>query len=446
VVPLSGNWIALGYVIFRSASGRFRKSMAGEGTRRIGIRLGFSDPVVYSEGMKRRLAQLPLHSGDAPPWLFERMTKLAGAVTRAIVEEYGPGEMLRRLSDPWWFQALGCVLGFDWHSSGVTTVTCGALKEAAKTCGGDLGILVAGGKGAVSRKTPQEIAAAADRHAIAAGERLIYASRMSAKVDSAAVQDGFTIYHHTFFFTPDGQWCVVQQGMNEESGWARRYHWLAESVDDFVCEPHAAVRDLGENPAEVPRGGRQLLLLNMVAEEAGENRRGSAALVRESPDWLLGEIEHFTKGPTLFAPARHPVLELDVNAKRLKKILVAAHEQDPRDFETLLGLPGIGAATVRSLSLLAEIIFQAPPSHRDPTVRVSTAAPAGEEIIDMTDKSRRWADYSYAHGGKDGTPFPVDRETYDRNIIVLAAAVRKAKLGEREKFDALRRLAQWGDL
>lgn len=397
--------------------------------------------------MKRRLAQLPLHTGKAPPWLFQRMTKLAGAVTMAIVEEFGPAEMLRRLSDPWWFQAFGCVLGFDWHSSGVTTVTCGALKEAAKVCGPDLGILVAGGKGATSRKTPQEIADAASRHAITSGERLIYASRMSAKVDSAAVQDGFGIYHHSFFFTPAGQWCVVQQGMDTQSRWARRYHWLGESVDDFVCEPHAAVQDLSDNAAGAPRGKakpaqRQLTLLNMVAEEASENRQASAALVRESPQWLLGEIERFTEGPTLFAPARHPVLKLDVNEKRLKSILVSAHEQNPQDFATLLGLQGVGPATVRSLSLLAEIIFQAPPSHRDPAASRQAVENAhhesGEDVRDL----RRWADYSHAHGGKDGTPFPVDRDTYDRNIAVLTDALRRARLGENDKFDALRRLSK----
>ena len=195
---------------------------------------------------------------------------------------------------------------------------------------------------------------------------------MSAKVDSAAVQDGFGLYHHSFFFTPDGQWCVVQQGMDEQSGWARRYHWLAESVDDFVCEPHAAVEDLADRPADDGQGQgpgaqRQLTLLNMVAEEADANRRASAALVREPSAWLLGEIERLTEGPTLFAPARHPVLSLDVNEKRLKSILRRAHEQHPQDFETLLGLPDVGPATIRSLSLLAEIIFQAPPSHRDPT-------------------------------------------------------------------------------
>jgi len=410
--------------------------------------------------MKRRVAQLPLHTGKAPPWLFKRMTRLAGAVTMAIVEEFGPAEMLRRLADPWWFQAFGCVLGFDWHSSGVTTVTCGALKEAAKTCGADLGILVAGGKGATSRKTPGEIAQAADRHSITSGERLIYASRMSAKVDSAAVQDGFDIYHHSFFFTPQGQWCVVQQGMDDASGWARRYHWLGETVDDFVCEPHAAVEDLGDRvetasrslgphapPASGPEGKqgvhRQLMLLNMVAQEAAESRRSSTALVHERPEWLIGEIERYTEGPTLFVPARHPVLKLDVNATRLKKIVVAAHEQAPKDFETLLGLQGVGPATVRSLALLAEIIFQSPPARRDPTARkaatdrdASPAAPAPS--------ARRWADYSHAHGGKDGTPFPVDRTTYDRNIVVLTDAVRRARLGENDRLDALRRLAKLG--
>ncbi|MGA2068104.1 MAG: DUF763 domain-containing protein [Thermoguttaceae bacterium] len=399
--------------------------------------------------MERRVAHLPLHSGKAPPWLFKRMTRLAGAVTMAIVEEFGPAEMLRRLSDPWWFQAFGCVLGFDWHSSGVTTVTCGALKEAAKVCGPDLGILVAGGKGATSRKTPREIAEAADRYAITAGDRLIYASRTSAKVDSAAVQDGFALYHHSFFFLPDGQWCVVQQGMDEESGWARRYHWLGESVEDFVCEPHAAVQDLaqrpgGATPDTAGSGQRQLMLLNMVAEEAGENRRASAALVREPPGWLLGEIQRLTEGPTLFAPAHHPVLKLDVNEKRLKDILVTAHQQHPRDFEALLGLAGVGPATIRSLALLAEIIFQAPPSRRDPAERRDPASALAAENRDAAPELRRWADYAYAHGGKDGTPFPVDRATYDRNIAILTDAVRKARLRENDKFAALRSLSNLG--
>lgn len=392
--------------------------------------------------MKRRLANLPLHGGKAPPWLFKRMTRLAGAVTMAVVDEFGPAEMLRRLSDPWWFQAFGCVLGFDWHSSGVTTVTCGALKEAYKLFGAELGLIVAGGKGGTSRRTPDEIAAAADRWAIEAGNRLVYASRMSAKVDSAAVQDGFTLYHHAFLFTPDGQWCVIQQGMNGDQKTARRYHWLGESVDDFVCEPHGAISDLANahrRAASDPP--RQLNLLNMVAEEADSNRAGSAALVRENPDWLLSQIERYTEGPTLFAPKRHRVLPRDINVRHLRGILVAAHERHPDSFEKLLGTKGVGPATVLSLSLLAELIFDAPASHRDPADKFNGTADESTHSDESQPQARRWADYSYAHGGKDGTPFPVDRETYDRNIGILIDAVRKARIGENDKFNALRRLS-----
>src|SRR4051812_40939626 len=187
------------------------------------------------------------------------MWKLAGAFPMAVVDEYGPAEMLRRLSDPWWFQAFGCALGFDWHSSGVTTVTCGAMKEAYKHFGRDMGVHVAGGKGGTSRKTPQEITEVADQFSISAGDGLVHASKMSAKVDSAAVQDGYQIYHHSFFFTSAGEWCVVQQGMNDANHYARRYHWLGESVNDFVCEPHHAIDDLASRPAR-----DQQLLLNMV--------------------------------------------------------------------------------------------------------------------------------------------------------------------------------------
>jgi uncharacterized protein len=385
--------------------------------------------------MKRRLANLPLHGGKAPPWLFRRMTQLAGAVTMAIVDEFGPAEMLRRLSDPWWFQAFGCVLGFDWHSSGVTTVSCGALKEAFKRMGPDLGICVAGGKGGTSRHTPAEIAAASDRFSIDGGDRLIYASRMSAKVDSAAVQDGFQLYHHVFLFTRDGQWCVIQQGLNGEQKLARRYHWLGESVGDFVCEPHGGISDLSpERGAKSQPRSRQLTLLNMVADEAGPNRSASAAIVRENPNWICSQLERYTEGPTLFAPRNHRLLPRDVNRRHLRRILIAAHEKQPNSFEALLGTQGVGPATVLSLSLLAELIFDAPASHRDPADRFRTPSqpPTGD---------RDWADYAYAHGGKDGTPFPVDRETYDRNIAVLSDAVRKARIGQNEKMNALRRLA-----
>jgi len=395
--------------------------------------------------MKRRLANLPLHGGKAPPWLFRRMTRLAGAVTMAIVDEFGPAEVLRRLSDPWWFQAFGCVLGFDWHSSGVTTVTCGALKEAFRLFGPDLGICVAGGKGGTSRRTPDEIAAASDRFGITGGDRLIYASRMSAKVDSAAVQDGFQLYHHVFLFTRDGQWCVVQQGLNGEQKSARRYHWLGERVDDFVCEPHGGISDLSPDPvASLARSTPEPTLLNMVAGEADSNRSASAAVVRENPDWVCEQIERYTEGPTLFAPRNHRLMPRDVNRQHLRRILISAHEQQPGSFEALLGTQGVGPATVLSLSLLAELIFDAPASHRDPAERFRAPAhvPAEQQHrADQRPEKRHWADYAYAHGGKDGTPFPVDRETYDRNIAILTEAVRKARIGENEKMNALRRLS-----
>ena len=375
--------------------------------------------------MKRTVANLPLHGGKASPWLFKRMSRLAGAVTMAIVDEYGSEEMLRRLSDPWWFQAFGCVLGFDWHSSGLTTVTCGALRQAHKHFGDELGIIVTGGKGRTSRKTPDEIAAAADQYGIEGGDRLVYASRMSAKVDSAAVQDSFQIYHHSFFLSRSGAWCVVQQGMNDNARCARRYHWLGETVDDFVCEPHYGVGDLGPRGRPSKPIQDKLPLLNMVAREAHDNRNACAALVRENPDWLLSEIRRATQGPTLFAPHHHPVLPVDVNLARLEKTLVLAHERNPRDFETLLGTRSVGPATVRSLSLLAEIIHHAPASH---------AAPHGPH-------DPKWADYSHAHGGKDGFPFPVDKATYDRNTRVLLDAVRKARLGQNDKAAALKRLS-----
>lgn len=292
------------------------------------------------------------------------MSHLAGAITMTIVEEYGSDSMLQRLADPWWFQAFGCVLGFDWHSSGLTTVTCGALGDAQKRLGSDLGIFTAGGKGATSRKTPQQIADLADTYGITDGDRLIHASRMSAKVDSAAVLDSYQIYAHMIFFTPAGAWCVVQQGMNQEMRTARRYHWLGQSVEDFVCEPHKGIHDSAKADLhQPPLPG----LLNMVAAEADENRSASAALVRGNPDTLLREIARLTEGPTLFAPNHHRVLPEDVNVKQLRRVLRTAHEQHPRDFETLLGTQGVGPATVRALSLLAEIIHSAPASHRDPS-------------------------------------------------------------------------------
>src|ERR687897_156979 len=242
-------------------------------------------------------AHLPLHSGRAPAWLFTRMVKLAREITIHVSAEFGPEEMLRRLSDPFWFQAFGCVLGFDWHSSGVTTTVTGALKEGIRGLEPDLKFYAGGGKGAASRKTPAEIAEACGRLSIDA-RPLVYASRMSAKVDSAAVQDGYQLYHHAFFFTPAGSWCVVQQGMNDANGMARRYHWLAASVKSYVNEPHAAICAEREAPT-----------LNLVAAESDPVRSASAELSRQKPDVVLSAL---TKMPTLTMPRRHAVLIGDV--------------------------------------------------------------------------------------------------------------------------------------
>jgi len=354
--------------------------------------------------MRRSVAHLPLHGGQAPPWLFRRMKKLAGAIVRMIVIEYGPGEMLSRLADPMWFQAFGCVLGFDWHSSGLTTVTCGAMKEAYRMMDEDLGIFVAGGKGGVSRKTPGEIEQVGEKHAIDP-QHLVYASKMSAKVDSAAVQDGYQLYHHCFFFDNTGRWCVVQQGMNEQTRFARRYHWLGDRLDSFVNEPHSGI--IAEAKGEA---------LNMVASESDRCRQACAEISRIEPAKILREV---TCGGELFLPKRHPVTETDLNVPHLQRIMRSIYQTQPASFEQLLGLGGVGPKTIRSLALIAELVYDAPASRRDP------------------------ATFSFAHGGKDGHPFPVDRRLYDRNIAVLEQCVLRARINGNEKDHALRRLQGW---
>jgi hypothetical protein len=371
----------------------------------------------------RKSADLPLHRGSAPAWLFRRMVDMAGAIGTLIVRDSGPTELLRRLSDPFWFQAFGCVLGFDWHSSGVTTTVCGALKEAAKKYGGDLGIVVCGGKGATSRKTPEELRRACDRSGDPA-ESLVYASRMAAKVDSAAVQDGYQLYHHCFLFVPgQGAWSVVQQGMNAGERYARRYHWLSAQMPGFVQEPHAAV-------ACDQRGD----VLNLVAGEGERHRQAVAAMSREAPERVLREVKALMKDPhmplfdggrarpakaDLRMPARHTLTVGDIKPESLKKVLLQTYEHQAGDFEELLGEPGIGAQSLRSLSLIAEVIYNAPASRRDP------------------------AAYSFAHGGKDGHPYRVNRPLYDANLERLRDAVRRARVGETDKVDALKSLARF---
>jgi hypothetical protein len=330
------------------------------------------------------------------------MVKLAREITLAIIADFGSEEMLRRLSHPYWFQAFGCILGYDWHSSGVTTTLCGALKEALKGIEREVGLFVAGGKGSTSRRAPSEIEAWADSISINPAP-LVYASRMSAKVDSSAVQDGYQLYHHTFLFTSNGSWAVIQQGMNETNRYARRYHWLSEAVSSFVNEPHSAILSEGRGKA-----------LNLVASESDPARTTITSIATmEKPEKTLAELK---KLKTLDLPPRHQISINDLHPDSLSKILLSTYERQPSNFEQLLGLSGVGAKTIRALSLISELVYGVAPSYRDP------------------------ARYSFAHGGKDGTPYPVDKRTYDQSIELLAKAVNKARLGLTEKKGALNRL------
>jgi len=342
---------------------------------------------------------MPLHYGKAPAWLFKRMARLARELCLVVIVEYGRDELLRRLADPFWFQAFGCVLGFDWHSSGLTTTVCGALKEGLKPIAGELGLFVTGGKGKTSRQTPLEIERISDEVGTDA-QALIYASRMSAKVDSAAVQDGYQLYHHTFVFTADNRWVVIQQGMNEANRYARRYHWLSDGLD-FVCEPHAAVCCDVITPT-----------LNFVARESKQARTVTTELSKEKPDRLVQEIKRLAN----VMPAHHHIDLQKLNPERLKLVFLKTYERQPENFEALLGIPGVGAKTIRALSLIAELVHGAAPSWRDP------------------------ARYSFAHGGKDGHPYPINRQIYDRSIALLHTALRQSGLEHADKLDALRRL------
>lgn len=351
-------------------------------------------------------ATLPLHGGRAPRWLFDRMSQLAPAIAEVIVLEQGRAEFLKRLSDPFWFQAFGCVLGFDWHSSGVTTTVCGALKEGLSHRSNELGIFVAGGKGKASRLTPSELIRYGDRLGMN-GERLAYNSRMAAKVDSAAVQDGFGIYHHSFFLTSEGEWAVVQQGMRDADGTARRYHWLGSQVRDFVNEPHAAVAS----------DAKADTVLNMVAEDSSKARDASAEFARQEPHHIDREIARVI---TMALPSRHWVdIKRDVNPAHLRKVLLSTYEAHPQNFEQLLSLPGVGPKAIRALALVADVVYGSPASMRDP------------------------ARFSFAHGGKDGHPYPVNRVVYDGSVDWLKDAVSKAKIGQTEKLSALKRLSDW---
>jgi uncharacterized protein len=368
----------------------------------------------------RKVADLPLHSGAAPAWLFRRMVEMAGAIGVLIVREEGPAELLRRLSDPFWFQAFGCVLGFDWHSSGVTTTVCGALKEAAKKYRSDLNIHVCGGKGGTSRKTPDDIRRACDQTGDAA-ETLVKTSKLVAKVDSAAIQDGYQLYHHCFFLIPGGDWCVVQQGMNQQNRYARRYHWLSSTMQSFVRDPHAAIACDQRRPS-----------LNLVAGEGDEHQQALTKIAKEHPDRLMRELQPFFREEKLplfdrlqdetadlYLPSRHSIFPADLNPASVKKVLIKTYESQASSFEALLGERGIGPQALRSLSLLAEVIYNVPASRRDP------------------------AAYSFAHGGKDGHPYEVNRALYDANIQRLRETINRAKIGHTDKTEAMKSLAKF---
>jgi uncharacterized protein len=369
-------------------------------------------------GRRAGSADLPLHGGRVPKWLSDRMTGLGAVITEAIILEYGRDELLRRLAHPFWFQSFGAVMGMDWHSSGITTSVIGALKRGLAPLAGELGIHVCGGRGNHSRQTPHELVAIGDRVGLD-GAALARASRLVAKVDSAAVQDGFDLYLHGFIVTDYGHWVVVQQGMNGDRRQARRYHWLSEGLQSFVDEPHAAIDgvdqgvvvNLTDRRAEVSRR-RQLDILGELGPDGIERQLAKVAGSRIEASSPQGQ----PMLPHLVMPGHHDVRPEDIVTRRLHGNLAAAAECGPQDFSELLLVPGVGARTVRALAQVAEIVHGAPYRFSDP------------------------ARFSIAHGGKDRHPYPVPLKVYDRTIAVLKAAVRKAKLGQSEELAAIKRL------
>jgi len=392
--------------------------------------------------MKRGVATFTLDGGHCPPYLFERMVRLGREMVRVLVEDFGPDEFVERMADPVWFQSLGTVLAFDWNASGLTTVLIGALKESIKGLEKDLGIFICGGKGKTSRKTPDQIEFWGERlnFPTTAVTQLVENSKMSAKVDSALVQDGYELYHHAFFFSKRGAWTVVQQGMNTSSRTARRYHWfdrlvkrkdgsLKNSEIDFINEPHRAIS------AQT----KHMDVLNLVAGESGKTRDVSVDLInREGYQRIKNDFEllraHQNKMSQMLAIKaeedeyvglklsrrdfyHHPVEFEEFGAsKYLDKIIQKLSDQKPENYKSLVATEGVGAKTVRALALVAEVLYAAAPSYTDP------------------------ARYSFAHGGKDGYPFPVDRETYDKTIEVMRKAVKVSRIPLTDKQKALSRL------
>jgi uncharacterized protein len=353
----------------------------------------------YNLGMQRSgIADLPLHGGSVPKWLADRMTVLGTAIAENVIHAYGTSGLLSRLADPFWFQALGSVMGMDWHSSGITTSVVGALKRGLNPRSRELGIYICGGRGRHSRRTPDELRGYADRTGLD-GESLVRASRLAARVDNNAIADGFQIYLHGFALNTAGEWTIVQQGLNEASSYARRYHWHSATVKDFTVEPHTAI--IGEHQGEI---------MNLVAVPAAAAQSAMLEVTRQNPEATVKQIHR------LIMPAHHEVRAADVDLKRLGAVLALAYQREFRDFASLLLLEKLGPRTLQSLALVAEVIHGTPTRFSDP------------------------ARFSFAHGGKDGHPFPVPLKTYDETIHVLRRSLESAKLGESLKMDGLRRL------
>ena len=352
--------------------------------------------------MKRSgIADLPLHGGRVPQWLAERMTRLGTAITEAIIQDYGTSSFLSRLSDPFWFQALGAVMGMDWHSSGVTTSVMGALKRGLGPRADEFGIYICGGRGRFSRNTPNELRTVAERRGLD-GEALVRTSRLTARVDNNAIADGFQIYLHSFIATSNGEWAVVQQGLNDRSGMARRYHWHSATVRDFVTEPHSGI--VGEN-----RG----TIMNLVDAQAKPAQNALLDIARQKPETTLTAARH------LCLPRDHEVRSENIDLKRLGAVLAVAYQRDFHEFAELLLLDSLGPRTLQSLALIAEVVHGAPTRFSDP------------------------ARFSFAHGGKDRHPFPVPLKTYDESLDFLRTSLDSAKLGDRDKLDGFRRLERF---
>ncbi len=366
---------------------------------------------------RRGVVNLPLHGGHAPKWLFQRMVKLTRSITETILYEYDTNEFLRRISDPYWFQALSCVIGFDWHSSGTTTTTCGAMKMAIDP--EEHGIMVAGGKGRASRKTPADIEKAGELFSLSSGkiEQMIYSSKISAKIDNSCIQDGYQLYHHTFLLNEKGDWAIIQQGMNQENRYARRYHWLSQEMVEFTEEPHQGIC-CNKKESEA---------LDMTAKESEDSRKISVDILCDNPEHLK---KYFKDKTPLISesqtkldqyitefkmPRHHPVLDMDLSDREFE-VIKRAYELQPSNYEEMISLEGMGPKKIRALALISDLVYGTPASWKDPVK------------------------YSFTHGGKDGYPYPVNREVYDHSINTLKEALESAKLEKKEKYNAIKRL------